>query len=89
LVSQLRDLSGEREGAIYEISPIGSRVLEAVREVQDLLTERSDESREAVVHSVRSAAFDTTVQITRGAEVQTEIGSYSEGFEDDTVTVRA
>lgn len=89
LVSEFRDFSEEQDGAIYEISPIGERILEAVREVQDLLSDRSASSRHAFAHSVRSGAFDQTIQLRRGAEVFAEIGTYSEGDPEDTVTVRA
>lgn len=88
LVSEFRDLSGEQDGAIYEISPIGDRVLGAVREVQALLSDRPEGGYQAFVHSVRSGAVDATVQISRGAEVFTEVGSFSEGSKDETVTVR-
>lgn len=49
LVSRFQDLSEEQRGATYEVSPIGSRVLEAVHDVQELLSERQVGVERAVV----------------------------------------
>lgn len=54
LVSQFHDLSGDRRGATYEISPIGSRILDAVHEVQDLLSEGGVEVERELVQSTTS-----------------------------------
>lgn len=55
LVSQFRDLSGKRRGATYKISPIGSRVLAAVHDVQELLSEGRAEVEREVVQSTTSS----------------------------------
>lgn len=89
LVSEFRDFSGKQTGAIYEVSPIGSRVLEAVHEVQDLIAGPHLGSRDTVVQSARTGAMETTVRLDQGEEVRMEIGSRSQGTDEDTVTVQA